>query len=275
MSESARYFEGSSKLHETLREFRKHLDELSISYAVIGGMALTAHGYARMTEDIDVLVTRADLKKLHRELVGRGYKTEFAGAKNLRDTHTGVKIEFVLAGAYPGSGEVQPVRFPNPSDTDLVEHEGVKFIGLVRLVELKLASGMTGGADRAKDLVDVQQLITILRLPRTFTEQLHEYVRAKYQELWGALRATQKRYLLLWRNKFFTSDAKSLDELIATLDAAVEQLRKMQADGVAFDPQGSTADDCAYLVTTDPEVARRYDMHDESEFFGQDDDHTE
>ena len=271
MSESARFFDGSSKLHETLRELTKNLDELGMSYVVIGGMALTAHGYARMTEDIDILITRPELKKLHEKLVGRGYKREFAGAKNLRDTNTLVKIEFVLTGDYPGSGQVQPVSFPNPSDTDPVVQDGVKFIGLARLVELKLASGMTGGADRAKDLVDVQQLIKTLSLPRTFSGQVHEYVQAKYEELWDGLRATEKRYVLLWRNKFLTLEAKSLDEMIATLDHAVQELRKMKADGVVLDPGGGTADDYAQLVTTDPDVARRYDMHEESEFFGDED----
>lgn len=271
MSESARFFDGSSKLHETLRELTKNLDDLGMSYVVIGGMALTAHGYARMTEDINILITRPELKKLHEKLVGRGYKREFAGAKNLRDTNTLVKIEFVLTGDYPGSGQVQPVSFPNPSDTDPVVQDGVKFIGLARLVELKLASGMTGGADRAKDLVDVQQLIKTLSLPRTFSGQVHEYVQAKYEELWDGLRATEKRYVLLWRNKLLTLEAKSLDEMIATLDHAVQELRKMKADGVVLDPEGGTADDYAHLVTTDPEVARRYDMHEESEFFGAED----
>jgi len=180
MSESARFFEGHSKLHETLHALTKKLDELGLSYVVIGGIALTAHGHSRMTEDIDILITRSDLKKLHEALVGRGYKLEFAGAKSLRDTNTLVKIEFVLTGDYPGSGKVQPVSFPKPSDTDPVVQDGVKFIGLAPLVELKLASGMTGGADRAKDFVDVQQLIKTLSLPRTFYSQVHEYVRAKY-----------------------------------------------------------------------------------------------
>lgn len=272
MSESARFFSGSSKLHETLRELTRNLDELGVAYVVIGGMALTAHGYARMTEDIDILITRPGLKKLHEKLVGRGYKREFAGAKNIRDTNTLVKIEFVLTGDYPGSGQVQPVSFPNPSDTDPVVQDGVKFIGLARLVELKLASGMTGGADRAKDLVDVQQLIKTLSLPRAFSGQLHEYTRTKYEELWDGLRATEKRYVLLWRNKFLTLEAKSLDEMIATLDHAVEELRKMRADGVVLDPEGGTANDYAQLVTTDPDVARKYDMHEESEFFGDEED---
>ncbi len=230
-------------------------------------MALTAHGYARMTDDIDILVTRADLKLLHDALLGRGYKAEFAGAKNIRDTTTGVKIEFLLTGGYPGSGELQPVSFPNPADTEPLQQDGVRFIGITKLVELKIASGMTGGAARAKDLVDVQQLITILELPRTFGAQIHDYVRAKYEELWDALRVSQKKYMLLWRNKCLTLEATSLDEMADSLQAAAQQLRRMQADGVVLDPSGGTADDYARLVTTDPDVARKYDMHEESEFF--------
>ena len=45
----------------------------------------------------------------------------------------------------------------------------------------------------------------------------------------------------------------------------------MLADGVTLDPDGGTADDYAYLVTTDPQVAKKYGMEDESEFFNDDD----
>ena len=267
MSESASFFDGSSKLNQTLRTLKKQLDDLNIPYVVVGGMALTAHGYARMTEDIDILITRPDLKVLHEALLGRGYKAEFAGAKNIRDTTTGVKIEFLLTGGYPGSGQVQPVSFPAPADAQPIEQDGVNFIGLAKLVELKLASGMTGGAGRAKDLVDVQQLITVLTLPRAFGDQVNPYVRPKYEELWDALRTSKKKYMLVWRNKFLTVGAKSLDEMVGSLQAAAEQLRNMLADGVVLDPEGGTIDDYALLVTNDPDVAIKYEMHDESEFF--------
>jgi|HubBroStandDraft_2_1064218.scaffolds.fasta_scaffold75395_2 hypothetical protein len=270
MAESKRFFAGMSALHDTLNELTKKFDELGVRYVVIGGMALTVHGYARMTEDIDVLVTREDLKTIHAELVGKGYRREFAGGKHIRDTETGVKIEFVLTGDFPGSGKPQPVSFPQPSETEPVEHEGVRFIGLSRLVELKLASGMTGGTDRAKDLVDVQELIKVLSLPRDLVAGLNEYVRPKYEELWDGIHAVKRKYLRLWRNKFLTVDAKSLDEMIAGLSSAAEELRQMRADGVVLDPDGGTGDDYAHLVTTDPDIAKKYDMHDESEFFGED-----
>ena len=59
------------------------------------------------------------------------------------------------------------------------------------------------------------------------------------------------------------------------LDAATEQLRKMKADGVVLDPDGGTADDYAHLVTADPDIARKYDMHDEAEFFVDDEEEEE
>ena len=44
----------------------------------------------------------------------------------------------------------------------------------------------------------------------------------------------------------------------------------MLADGVTLDPQGGTGADCVYLVTNDPAIAKKYDMHEESEFWNQD-----
>lgn len=43
----------------------------------------------------------------------------------------------------------------------------------------------------------------------------------------------------------------------------------MKADGVTLDPDSGTSDDYAYLTTTDPAVAAKYDMHDEAEFFNE------
>ena len=59
-----------------------------------------------------------------------------------------------------------------------IEEDGVFYLRLPALVELKLASGMTG-ADRMKDLADVQELIKLLSLPEDFVEQLAPYVQVK------------------------------------------------------------------------------------------------
>ena len=72
-------------------------------------------------------------------------------------------------------------------------------------------------------------------------------------------------------------DAQSLDDMIEKLQEAADLLKAMRADGVVLDPQGGTGDDYARLVTSDPNVARKYDMHDETEFWskGPDEDESE
>ncbi|MGH9676017.1 MAG: hypothetical protein ACRD36_02860, partial [Candidatus Acidiferrum sp.] len=138
--------------------------------------------YRRFTEDVDILVTRQGLEKIHAELEGLGYVPPFTGSKNLRDTESGVKIEFLLAGQYPGDGKPKPVEFPNPDAANEVV-EGIQVLTLPSVVELKLASGLTNPL-RLKDIVDVQELIQRLDLPLDLSNQLNPFVRNKYRELW-------------------------------------------------------------------------------------------
>ena len=54
--------------------------------------------------------------------------------------------------------------------------DGTDFVTLEKLIELKLASGISA-ADRLKDLADVQELIKIKKLDAAFAEKLDPYVR--------------------------------------------------------------------------------------------------
>lgn len=189
LSEGSRHFEEKSEVQDTLRKIAKRLTDLEIAYAVAGGMALFRHGFRRFTEDVDILVTRASLRTIHERLEGLGYVSPFTGSKNLRDTEHGVRIEFLIAGEFPGDGKPKPVAFPEPADA-AVAIDGVNYLSLPRLVELKLASGMTGGVARLKDFADVVALVTTLDLPRAFSEQLNPYVQPKYFELWDGIQAS-------------------------------------------------------------------------------------
>lgn len=172
-------------VHRTLHDIAGRLDALGIPYAVAGGMALVAHGYLRTTVDVDVLVDAKGLQAIHRELEGRGYLPPFQGSKNLRNTETGVRVEFIVAGGYPGDGKPKPVAFPDPAKV-AVEIDSVHYVNLPTLIELKLASGMTNPG-RLKDLADVQELIRERKLPREFAERLDQYVRSRFVELYDAL----------------------------------------------------------------------------------------
>src|ERR1043166_153079 len=184
--EGSMHFEKESAVHKSLQKIVRRLEELPIPYAVAGAMAMFFHGYQRFTTDVDLLVTPGELKKIHESLDGLGYVPPFQGSKQLRDAETGVLVEFLTTGDYPGDGKAKPVAFPDPTEAG-VAIEGIQFLKLPVLIELKLASGMTN-AGRLKDLADVQELIRALDLPMSFADNLNPYVQEKYRELCRAVR---------------------------------------------------------------------------------------
>src|SRR5437762_8029204 len=111
--EGSMHFEEKSAVHQAMRKIARRLDELGIPYAVVGGLALFAHGFRRFTEDVDILVTRESAERIMSELEGRGYVRLFSTSKNIRDAETGVRIEFLISGGYPGLGKPQPISFPD------------------------------------------------------------------------------------------------------------------------------------------------------------------
>lgn len=177
---------------ETMRCLAQRLEAEAIPYAVIGGMALAAHGYVRMTLDVDILLTSEGLAHFREKLVGRGYVASFPGAeKSFRDAETNVKIEFLTTGEFPGDGLPKPVSFPAPEGWT-VEEDGVLVINLEKLIELKLASGLSA-AHRMRDLADVQDLIIALNLPLELKEKLDKSVRPEYRRIWEAANKDSRR----------------------------------------------------------------------------------
>lgn len=173
---------GEGNLNNTLLRLAADLKTHGIDYMVIGAVALLAYGYPRFTEDIDLVLTKEGLETFHNELIGLGYAAAFPGAKKrLRSTLDGTSIEVLTTGEYPGDGKPKPVSIPDPSESS-IEIDNVRFVTLEKLIELKLASGMTA-PDRLKDLADVQELIKRRALSTEFAHRLNPYVRDKFTEL--------------------------------------------------------------------------------------------
>ncbi|NEP45614.1 MAG: hypothetical protein F6K35_42950 [Okeania sp. SIO2H7] len=75
------------------------------------------------------------------------------------------------------------------------------------------------------------------------------------------------KYHLTWRNKFLTNDAKSINDMIDSLEFAVEQLREMRDAGVVLD--GGAEEDYAVLITDNPKIADRFgfwEVEEEDDF---------
>jgi len=189
-AEGLRYFMGEGVINKTLARLSRDLNENGIDYAVIGAVALLAHGYPRFTEDIDLVLTPQGLDELHNKLIGLGYVPAFPGArKRLRSSSDNVSIEVMTTGEFPGDGKPKPIAMPDPSSSS-VEIDGIKFVTLEKLIELKLASGLTA-ADRLKDLADVQELIKIRGLDESFALKLDPFVRDKFLELQRAVSSSK------------------------------------------------------------------------------------
>jgi hypothetical protein len=175
------FFMGKAPVHQALAKLARALDELAIPYALVGAMALNEYGFERVTVDVDILMTDDGLARFKAAWLGRGYVEKFPGSRAMRDTEHGVTIDVLLTGGYPGDGLPKPVRFPDPAIA--LRDGGLALIPLAKLVELKLASGISS-PNRLKDLSDILELIKHARLARALSDELDPYVRAKYLELW-------------------------------------------------------------------------------------------
>jgi hypothetical protein len=179
-----RFFMVGAGVHKALEKLVRELDALGVPYAIIGAMALNEFGYERVTVDVDLLLTAEGLGVFKAHHLGRGYVEKFPGSRGLRDPEHGVDIDVVLAGSFPGDGRPKPVVFPDPGSA-AVRGARIALLPLPRLIELKLASGMTA-PHRLRDLADVLELVRVRELSADFATELNPYVREKYLELWRA-----------------------------------------------------------------------------------------
>jgi hypothetical protein len=186
----------NASLLDGLRRDMNHLDDLAkaldglqrrlelegIPFAVVGALALRQHGYVRFTEDIDIVVAADGLEKIHERLVGRGLVPRASGLrKKLRDTVYKVNLDVIIAGEHAGSAQ-SPVTYPAPESEDFDVAAGrVRYATLDAMIRFKIASGVWG--KRLRDLADVQELIRIHGLDRSYAARLPAELRDKFAEL--------------------------------------------------------------------------------------------
>jgi hypothetical protein len=119
-----------------------------VQYRIVGGLAVGHHGYARFTEDVDVLVDAGSARRLDPLLAAHRFSRE--ARQRLRHEPTGVRVDLLEAGApmpRPGAPRYPAVGDVGASDSD------PRVIGLPALVALKLH------ARRKQDEADVVALL--------------------------------------------------------------------------------------------------------------------
>src|SRR5687768_4630470 len=177
-----RFFMGQAEAQLALYKLTAILEAEGFPYAIIGALALNEYGHRRVTVDVDLVMRDDTLQEFKRKYLGKGYEERVPGTGKLLDTEHGVNIDVLSTGRYPGDDKPKPIAFPDPATTAL-RGERFALLPMPRYIELKLASGMVA-PHRAKDLVDVQELIRSAGLSLDVASELHPWVRDKFRELW-------------------------------------------------------------------------------------------
>lgn len=169
------FFEKRDRVHQTMRRVARQLDKAGIPYALMGGMAVNAHGAERTTKDVNILLTQQGLERFRTELAGDAYEPVMGRSRRFVDKKNGVELDILVTGRYPGRGEPGPLAFPDPTEASQLIGK-IRVVTLPQLIQFKLA------ARRYSDFGDVVFLIKVHNLNESFGAQLHPSVRRDYLE---------------------------------------------------------------------------------------------
>jgi hypothetical protein len=172
-------------LAQTLDRLAGRLKALDIPYALMGGMAVRAHGVPHTTSNVDVLLSCNGLDRLRRHLKDAGLAEVPRRPRHFVDHHTGIPVVVRLSGHHPGWSGRGPIAFPDPTEAS-EEIETIRVLALPHLVQLKLAAG------RFRDLAAVEALIRVHRLDESFLNHLHPAVQSGFRKCLDEIRRQQE-----------------------------------------------------------------------------------
>lgn len=133
-----------------------------LSYLVIGGHAVNAHGYTRFTKDLDLLIGRGEMEKWLAVLQAEGYTIQYDGG-NFRQLSAPAKdtppVDVMLVN--------EATLLKMKADSVTAHFDGIPFPipSLDHLLGLKLHALKHGPSHRGfKDFMDVLSLIEANRI---------------------------------------------------------------------------------------------------------------
>jgi hypothetical protein len=178
---------GSDSLWNVAVTCHAILSAADIPYSICGGVAVCLHGYQRNTVDLDLVIRPADVAAVRAVLSDGGLVWDETQAKFR--TPAGIAVQFLIAGQKAGRGS--DVTIPDPAaELNVEEREGLTVVRLSRLIEMKIASGMTNLRRTHKDFADFVELIAARNLDRSFARFIHRSLRPTFCELVGNAQAT-------------------------------------------------------------------------------------
>lgn len=145
------------------------LAEGRVDFVLVGGVAVTLHGYMRLTEDVDIIVDAApdNLTRLLQALstYGQGFAAELS-LEDFADEEGAIRIveetESNQIDIFTRMSGLYYKDFVTDADTlQLSDHE-IHFASKAALIHLK------GQSSREKDILDVAALKKLMDNPNAF-----------------------------------------------------------------------------------------------------------
>lgn len=154
--------------------------QAGIAYGVCGGVAVCLHGYQRNTIDIDLIIRPQDSDRVRSLMQENDFtwnpeSVEFTSAD-------GFVVQFLVAGSNAGRDSEVKIALPE-GERNVEEIEGLSVVRLSRLIEMKIACGMSNLRRTHKDFADVVELIAIRKLDGSFARFLHKSVGPTFRQL--------------------------------------------------------------------------------------------
>ncbi|HYG77317.1 MAG TPA: hypothetical protein VEK08_20090 [Planctomycetota bacterium] len=135
-------------LRDAIRLTKEAVREVPGAYACfIGGLAVQEHGYARWTDDVDVVVDAEHYADVLNKLREKGFQIQPNGVLKHRDTSA--QLDLLKEGV-----RLKDSRFPLPHPSELGANRS--FATVQSIIRLKLDSG-----GRMKDLADIVELLKL------------------------------------------------------------------------------------------------------------------
>ncbi len=171
------------KVRERLRRAAQALEQASIPYAVIGGNAVAAwvgevdEAAVRNTQDVDILLRRADLDRAKVALAGAGFIHRHAASIDMFLDGPGAKARDAVHVIFAGE-KVRPEYARAAPDVDESRATPTfKVLSLDALLRMKLTS------NRRKDQMHVLDMIDVGLVDATWPSRLPADLAARLQEL--------------------------------------------------------------------------------------------
>jgi hypothetical protein len=171
------------KVRDRLRRAAQALEQAGIPYAVVGGNAVAAwvsevdEAAVRNTQDVDILLRRADLDRAKEVLAAAGFIYRHSAGIDMFLDGPGAKARDAVHIVFAGEKVRKDYLFPAPDVDESEPTPTCKVLNLDALVRMKLTSF------RDKDRTHVRDLIGVGLADASWLKRLPTELGSRLQEL--------------------------------------------------------------------------------------------